>query len=47
LASLDETIDAATGMGLAGPTKDTLGRISSLKLGRYLMSHPVVGLSKA
>ncbi len=46
-ASLDKTIDAATGMGLGGPTKDTLGRINSLKLGRYLMSHPVTGLSKA
>jgi hypothetical protein len=46
LASLDKTIEATTGLGIGGPTKDTIGRISSLKLGRYVIRRPVAGLSK-
>jgi predicted aspartyl protease len=46
-AMAPKTVDAVTGMGIGGPTVDTMARIPSLKLGRYTIENFVGNFSHA
>ena len=45
--TLSNTVDAITGMGIGGPTLDTVARMPSLELGRYTIKDFVVNFSHA
>jgi len=45
--TVEKTIEGITGIGIGGPTKDVIGRISSLKLGQFAVERPVVAFSKS
>jgi predicted aspartyl protease len=47
LSDFPRGVDAVTGMGMGGPTVDTVARISSLKLGQYTVKHFVANFSHA
>jgi membrane-associated protease RseP (regulator of RpoE activity) len=42
-----KTVEAVTGMGIGGPTIDTIARMPSLKLGRYMVENFVANFSHA
>lgn len=44
---VSNTVDAVTGMGIGGPTLDTVARIPSLELGRYTIKNLVANFSHA
>lgn len=46
-AIASKTVDAVTGMGIGGPTVDTIARIPSLSLGRYTIDNFVGNFSHA
>lgn len=47
LASFPKTIEATTGMGVGGPTNDTVVRVPRLQLGSYRIEDLVADFSKA
>jgi PDZ domain len=47
LAAIPRTVEATTGMGIAGPTVDVEARIASLRVGRYKIENFVADLSRA
>jgi Aspartyl protease/PDZ domain len=45
--SVSKTVEAMTGMGVAGPSVDTEARVASLKIGRYKMENLIADFSHA